>query len=260
MRFLRGLAPVALVATGACFATQSDVRQLQANLIAARQESARSDSITQARLRDVIAQMGTVNDSLSQLASRLTRFTGDVRGDLYQMGQQLLAVQELTGQSQRRLQELRTDLEQRGQQIAAEQAQTTGDTTAAAAATTPGPNQLLEVGLEQLRHGSPSAARAAFQQLLQQYPKADVAADAQFYTAEAYAAEGDTAHADSVYAAVVTTYPSSPRAPTALYKQALSLQQAGNVPAARAALNKLVEQYPRSDEAALARERLRTMR
>ncbi len=258
MRALRRLAPVVFLATGACLATQTDVRQLQANLIALRQENARSDSLTEARLRELVSAMGTVNDTLSQLAAHLVRFTGDVRGDLYQMGQQLLAVQELTGQSQRRLQELRTDLEQRGQQIAQEQA-SGGDTATAAAAQTPGPNQLLQVGLEQLRHGSPSAARAAFQQLLEQFPRADVAADAQFYIGEAYSAEGDTVHADSAYAAVVATYPQSPRAPTALYKQALAYQAAGNGPAARAALNRIVTEYPRSDEAGLARDRLRTM-
>ncbi|MFN2400273.1 MAG: tetratricopeptide repeat protein [Gemmatimonadaceae bacterium] len=45
-----------------------------------------------------------------------------------------------------------------------------------------------------------------------------------------------------------------------MYKQALSLETKGNLTAARAALNALLQKYPRSDEAALAQERLRTMR
>jgi TolA-binding protein len=57
----------------------------------------------------------------------------------------------------------------------------------------------------------------------------------------------------------VTKYAQSPRASTALYKRALLLQQRGNVALARTALNDLIRRYPRSDEAQLARERLRTM-
>jgi TolA-binding protein len=65
--------------------------------------------------------------------------------------------------------------------------------------------------------------------------------------------------ADSAYALVVAKYPQSARAPTALYKRALSLEKAGNKTAARAAFTQLTTAYPRSDEAALAKEQLRTM-
>jgi tol-pal system protein YbgF len=95
--------------------------------------------------------------------------------------------------------------------------------------------------------------------LLRLYPTSDLAGEAQFYLAESFSAEGNVGAADTAYAAVVTKYAQSPRAPTALYKRALLLQQRGNVALARTALNDLVRRYPRSDEAQLARERLRTM-
>lgn len=59
---------------------------------------------------------------------------------------------------------------------------------------------------------------------------------------------------------VMQKYPTSPRASTALYKHALFLEQQGNTVAARAALNDLIQKYPRSDEAALAKDHLRTMK
>jgi TolA-binding protein len=59
---------------------------------------------------------------------------------------------------------------------------------------------------------------------------------------------------------VVERYPQSPRAATALYKRALAMEEKGNLTGARAALNQLIQKYPRSDEAALAREHLRTMK
>ncbi|HET7188036.1 MAG TPA: tetratricopeptide repeat protein, partial [Gemmatimonadaceae bacterium] len=61
------------------------------------------------------------------------------------------------------------------------------------------------------------------------------------------------------YGLVVQRYPSSPKAATALYKRALSLRAAGRTTAARAAFDRIVKDYPRSDEAALAREQLKTL-
>jgi TolA-binding protein len=65
--------------------------------------------------------------------------------------------------------------------------------------------------------------------------------------------------ADSVLALVVERYPSSPKAATALYKRALNYRAAGRTAQARTAFDRIVRQYPRSDEAALAREQLRTL-
>jgi TolA-binding protein len=67
------------------------------------------------------------------------------------------------------------------------------------------------------------------------------------------------AAADTAYAAVVTKYEQSPRAPTALYKRAFIAQTAGRTTAARRLYNDLIRRYPDSDEAELARERLRVL-
>ena len=95
--------------------------------------------------------------------------------------------------------------------------------------------------------------------LLKRYPDSELAADAQFLIAEAYAAEGTTAAADSAYAAVVSKYADSPRAPTALYKRGVMAQTARRTTAARRLYNELIQKYPSSDEAELARERLRIL-
>jgi tol-pal system protein YbgF len=267
---VRRIAPVALVAVGACFATQSDVRVLQTDVQTLRAERARQDSVMQQRFDALMASLQVTNDSVRSLANRVTRLQGDVRGDLFQMNQQLLQIQELSGQSQRRLQELRSSLEARQQDVPpvtppVTPSGTPRDTSAAAPsgapapAASPGPNQLFQSSLDQLRRGSPGSARRGFEELLRLYPTSDVAGEAQFYIAEALAGEGNLSAADTAYGTVVARYSESARAPTALYKRALLLQQRGNVALARTALNDLVKRYPRSDEAQLARERLRTM-
>jgi TolA-binding protein len=52
-------------------------------------------------------------------------------------------------------------------------------------------------------------------------------------------------------------YPSSPRAATAVWKHGVYLQKAKRDREARQAFQTLVDKYPRSDEAALAREQLK---
>jgi tol-pal system protein YbgF len=261
-RVARRAAPFAcLVVMGACFATREDVRVLQGDLLEVRAQSARSDSALRQQLNEVAATLGVVTDTVASIGTQLTRMQGDLRGELYELGQQLIQVQELTGQSQQRLQELRASLEQRSQEVLPRDTVPGADTTGAAQpAAAPGPNQLFQLSIEQFRRGSTSAARTGFEELLRQHPTSDVAPDAQFYIGETYNAEGNVAAADSAYALVVSTYPRSPRAPTALYKRALALEARGNAEKARSALKELVLRYPRSDEAPLARERLRTMR
>jgi tol-pal system protein YbgF len=291
IRGVRCLLPLALLATGACFATREDVQALHADVQSLRSDNARSDSARRAALDRVVTSMNIVRDSLGLLSARVFKMQGDVRGDLYNVGQQLLQIQQLTGQSQQRVQELRASLEARQSEIQSSNAQpgappptaaagappggasptspssaspsTRPGATAAPAPSggaTPGPNQLCQISLEQLRRGSPGAARTGLQTLLQQYPTSDLVPDAEFYLGEAYHQEGNAAGADSAYAAVVSSYPTSPRAPTALYKRALGMEEKGNVVGARGLLNDLVTRYPRSDEAALAKERLRTLK
>jgi tol-pal system protein YbgF len=249
MRQILSRLALLLVATTGCWASKGDVQLLQQDLVVMRTESARSDSVMRAQLQLVTTTLAASADSMKVLSARMARLSGELQSDLYSMGQQLVQIQELTGQSQRRLQEVRASLEQRGTSIAVAGTVDAGGQ--------PGPNQLFQLALDQLRRGSTGTARSAFGDLLRKYPEADIAGEAQFYVGESWRMEGNTIAADSAYLIVVAKYPKSPRAPTALYKYAQSLEAAGDLPRARSFLELIVKEYPRSDEAVLARERLR---
>jgi TolA-binding protein len=81
-----------------------------------------------------------------------------------------------------------------------------------------------------------------------------------FYMAQAYAAERNTDAADAEYAALITRFPNSPRVPTAMYKRALQLQAAKKTAQAKKLYQDIIKRFPRSDEAALADERLQSIR
>jgi tol-pal system protein YbgF len=264
------LVPATIFVAGGCFATRGDMQILQNDLASLRAQNQQADSAHRVQLDHVIEQLAAANDSLSLLSARTTRGLGDVRGDLYSMSQQLIQIQQLTGQSQTNLQKLRAQLEAHAPTTAptaapmASSGPTTAgaapDTSHAAAAAGPGPNELFQLALDQLHRGSTQAARDAFQDLLQKYPNADIAPDAQFYLAEADDLGGQLAAADSGYQLVVARYPTSPRAPTALYKHASILEAGGKTDAAKAAFEDVINKYPQSDEAVLARDRLRELK
>jgi tol-pal system protein YbgF len=260
--------PLALLATGACFATRSDMRILQGDILTMRQEAARADSARARQIAQVTGALGIVADSLRETGNRLTRFQGENRGEFRSVGQQLLQLQELVGQSQVVLQRLRSENEAR---IQAQQAAAAVPAPAVTDSTQPvtqppaanpaaGPNQLFQEGLAQARRGSYGAAQAAFEEMLRLYPTSDLAPDAQYYLAEAYEADGKLAQADTAYATVTASFPRSPKAPTALYKRGQALAKQGRRADARAVMEQLVRAYPNTDAADLAAEWLRANR
>lgn len=261
---------LAAAGSGGC-ALRSDVTKLRLQLDAQQQAAARSDSATQANLSAIARLVQGVLDSVSAQQAAMASMRGDLRVDLYNVQQQLVAVQELTGQSQQRLTELRAQLEQRSEQIAAPA--TPGAAVAGppvnggpatpgapgAAAANPGPDQLMELGLQQLRRGSPSTARSAFAQFLSLYPTNARAGDAWFFTGEAWTAEKNADSAAAAYRQVVQHFAGSGHAAGALYKLGTIALAAGRRDEAKAQFTQLVGAYPQSDEAALAREQLRSL-
>ncbi len=256
-------------ATPGCFASIAQVDEVRDEVNVVRTETAASDSVRAMQMVQILSNLRAINDSIAALSTRLNRVRADAQGDIRGLRQEVNQVQEISGQSQRRLQEMRATLDQRNRQPTPQSPPLTraaGDTIPAPqsavirpAEDAPGANELFQLGRDQLLRGGNRAARAAFADLLNRFPSSELAADAQFYIAEAYAAEGNTAAADTAYASVVSGYGESPRASTALYKRGVMQQTAGRTSAARRHYTELIRRYPSSDEAELARERLRLL-
>lgn len=264
MRWLARVVPVLALAAGTgCFATRSDLMVVQHDLSVTRSEMLAADTARRQQLDRVIATMSSVQDTLRTMDQRFTRFQGDVRTDLKEYGEQLIRIQELLGVSQQQLQRLRAELESRSQMPVTPPAggvpPTGGAPAPAPGAGTPGPNQLFEIGRDQIQRGSPAAGRRALTDLLQLYPDHDLAPDALFYVAETYAAERNEAAADSTWTQVYTKYPRSERAAEALYRHGLYLENSGRRREAKAVYERVVKEYSSKGAAQLARERLQTL-
>lgn len=292
---VRRMAPLAaFVALGGCFATRNDVRIVQSDVASLRTEMLRNDAEQRAALAQAVKTLGAISDSLARVSARTVGIQGDVRGEMRLVKEQLLQIQTLLGQSQANLNRMRSELEERNRQqmaspvppMAAGGSQppmstppvstppvSTPPVTATGAVPVtgtvlpndsairqPGPAQLYQNGVDQLKRGSTSTARTLFQELLSNYPSSDLAPDAQYYIAESLDKEKNLAGADAAYGAVVAKYGDSRWAPTALYKRAQIAVQQGNTGEARKLLNETISRYPRSIEAELAADQLKQLR
>ena len=204
---------------------------------------------------------------LDSLGLSVRALRGETQQDLYNIEQQLVQLQELTGQSQQRLSELRTQLEARQAEISAASPAPPGATPGGVGRYDPvgrppapaaSADEMYEASVAQLRRGSTATARTGFRQLLQSYPTSERAPDAIYFLGQSFAAENPDSAA-AYYKQVVDRYPQSPRASAALYNLGLLAERRKDVAGAKDAYQRVVRQYPRSGEAALARDRLKSL-
>ena len=88
-------------------------------------------------------------------------------------------------------------------------------------------------------------------------PKASVPL---FWQGVAFDGLSDNRGALKAYSEVVSRYPKSNRAPSALYRQSLVFVRLGDKKTATLSLRKLLDDYPKSPEAAMAKDKLKELK
>ena len=257
----RGLSVIVGVGLLAGCALKGDVRRVELQVAALQEDVEGLEAARKAQLDSVLLVLAVLQQNLAAQQAYLVRLRGDMRTDLLSIEQQIVTVQELTGQSQQRLTELRAKLEAQAQQPAPAESPPVvpGGTGVPAAPATPppgpGPDQMFDLSLQQLRRGSFGTARLGFREFLRLYPNDERAPDALYHVGESFEPEnGDSAVA--VFQAVVSTYPNATPTPSALYKLGLLAEARGDKAGARTYWQRVVSGFPRSDEANLARDKL----
>jgi tol-pal system protein YbgF len=264
---VKWLAPIAGLAGVLACATPGHVRRVETQVAVLRAETARQDSARAAELARIIKLQQVVMDSLAQTRQSIRLLDAKLGVDLTEVQRRLVETQELVGQSQRRLSDLRTEITTRDEQRRASETVVVPATpdTGAAALVTPAPptaasaDQMYQGALQLYRRGSVVVARNAWLEFLKTYPTHPLVPDAVYYVGETY----ETTAPDSAlsrFNEVRTRFPQSPRAPTALYKIARIAEARKDVATARATYQRVIQEYPRSDEADLARERLASLK
>jgi tol-pal system protein YbgF len=261
VRWLTGILVPALVAgagLGGCV-TKGDIQMVQGEVALLKAEMARRDSARAAQLNDVIVMQRQVMDSLGATRRAVAQIRGDLSTDLYNIQQQLLQIQELTGQTQQRLSDIRMRVEARGAQIEAAPTPTPGDTARPSPeGGTASADQMYAASLAQLNRGSNATARLGLREMLRQYPTSERVPDALYFIGQSYATE-NVDSAAAYYRQVVEQHGTSSRAAAALYNLGLLAEKRNDSAGARQAYQQVSQKYPQSDEAALARDRLKAL-
>jgi tol-pal system protein YbgF len=120
--------------------------------------------------------------------------------------------------------------------------------------------EYYDAGLEKMADGAYGTARRAFEQLLREFRTSELAPAAQYQIGEAYAAEGEHEKAVAELEKVAAEWPAVKEAPQALYRAGvIAADDLKRTSRARELLNRVVNGYGQSPEAALARTKLRSL-
>ncbi len=124
----------------------------------------------------------------------------------------------------------------------------------------PGMGNMYKVAYEAFRKGDIEGARKKFEAFLKQYPNTELSGHAQFWIGETYYQKEDFEKAILEYEKSITKYPEGSKVPAALFKQGLAFLELGDKTNARNLFRQVIERYPRSDQAEMAKKKLETMK
>ena len=136
------------------------------------------------------------------------------------------------------------------------------------------PQDLYQASYIDFSKGNYALAIDGFREFLRRYPDHVQASNAQYWIGEGYAATAQQytnsgqheratdalLRAVQEFRKVLANYPRGDRAPTALYKEALTLVELKQPALAQARLQYLVDNFPQAEEIPLARERLAALK
>ncbi len=118
------------------------------------------------------------------------------------------------------------------------------------------PTQLYDAAYLDLTKGNYDLAITGFSNYLKYFPETEQAANAQYWLGECYYAEKNYTRAAIEFHKVLENYSTGTKVPSALYKLGLSLTELKSVGQAKKYLQELVDKYPNTQEAKLAKQKL----
>ncbi len=123
-----------------------------------------------------------------------------------------------------------------------------------------GAGDLYKDAYETFQKGNLEESRRKFEAFLKQYPNTELSDNAQFWIGETYYLKKDFEKAILEYERAIAKYPEGDKIPAALFKQALAFLELGDKANARNLLRRVMERYPHSEQAEMAKKKLETIK
>jgi tol-pal system protein YbgF len=237
---------------------QTQVDQLQQSMTQMKQSFDERMGVMKSMMEQNTVIANKVSAAIDNLQSSLNRQQTDRAGQVDQISGQIQALNDTMDELKVRLAKLSKQFEemQAAQQSMAAQ-QTEAQQKAQQMAAAPPPDVLYNNALRDYNGGKNDLATQEFGDYVKYYPDTDLAGNADFYLAEIEFKAGDYQKAITNYDLVVQNFPSGNKAAAAQLKKGFALLELGKKDDGEQELKRVIQRYPRTNEAVQARDRLR---
>jgi len=244
---------LAVATLGGC-ATKGDLRNVQLEI---RALGARQDSLMAELRREALS----TQDTLREQSLQLFDFRGAIFRQLRDISESLTRLEALAGESQRGISGVRDQLANL-RRSGSGQTEPQGTAPVGAEAATPGGDaeSIYSAAVGQFNRGTLATARNAFQQFLTAFPSHQLAPDAHYYLADILVQQDRAEDALDAFLEIPEIFPTASKVPDAWYRAALIQIELGRTDEGRANLQRVINTYPDSGVATVAREKLREIR
>ncbi len=120
--------------------------------------------------------------------------------------------------------------------------------------------EIYRMAKQAFDQGDSDAAREKFQELIQRFPKSERADNAQFWIGEIYYREKWYEKSILEYQKVIENYPKGNKVPASLLKQGFAFFNLGDKSNSRLILEELIKKYPNSNEAKIAKDKVKDLK
>jgi tol-pal system protein YbgF len=181
-----------------------------------------------ARIDQLSGQIQSLNDTLDELKARLAKVSKQLED--MQSSQQSVAAQQATQQAQQQ-----------------------------ALAQAPPPDVLYNNALRDYNGDKNDLAIQEFSDYVKYYPNTDLAGNCYFYLGEIQFRQGNYQQAAQSYDQVLQNFPAGNKTASAQLKKGFALIELGKQDDGVTELKRVIQRYPKSNEALQARERLKKL-
>ena len=276
MKNLRLLVMLAAALTAAgCVSTsdfqraQDQIAELQEELANVKRTSAGKEEVQGVNIR-IAEQTETLLRSNATLVAKVAELEDRMQntmGASETTGHRLDQIARQVTQNQRDLENLRAAITSMQQQPVSAVAPATNGTAATGEMTVPAtpvapagdPMETYQAALRDYQRGNFDLAIEGFREFVSTNPRADLADNAAYWIGESLFSQKKYRDAIEQFDSVVNNYPKSDKVPGALLKKGYAYINVGERAQGVVQLQYVLHEHPRSQEASLARQKLRQL-
>src|SRR6202051_158897 len=239
---------------------QTQVQQLQEQMTAMQRSCDERWGVMKNLVEQDTDAVNKVASALTSLQNSLQKQQGDSSGHVEQLSGQIQSLNDTLDELKARLAKVSKQLEDMQSSQQSQAAQTTQiQAQQQALASAPPPDVLYNNALRDYNGDKNDLATQEFSAYVKFIPHTDLAGNCYFYLGEIQFRQRNFQQAAQSYDQVLQNFPSGSKSASAQLKKGFALLEMGKQEDGVVELRRVIQRYPRSNEALQARERLKKL-